>query len=493
MGGTERGLTSMKKRALCLALILALAAFCALGISALGAEDAENRQVLFDGGGVTVSVTGYEPEGTWGPVFFLLLENGANRSMDFSLDRVSVNGVMCGQGLHETVPAVKSAAAQVEWFDEDLDAAGVNYIEAVEAYLTVQPGGDKEAEPLFAGKVSWAAPAGEHTGPAVTEHAMDEDFEPVPLMEGDLAVTAIDYDPDGPAVLLQVDNGTDSDLWLHMKHAKVDGELSEPYWSAAVSAGKRAYAWCRWDEDDLESPPKTAELTIEAVDLDTLDPVDEATAELMFSAVEASAATAAPEATEAPLDEDTAPLGVLKAGRYENAYFGLAFEPGENWHFMTEEQIRALQSASVQLIGGDDAESYMDMLAGSFVASASTLDGRMNVNIMVRNVPGLAEAADQEDFLDLVLGDVGTEEDGAISLPGMENATVRRNTVTLAGQELPGLLVQTGSRVLGMDMSMTQQQAYAVKGDWFMQLSLTCLSAAGGAEDMTALFTPMES
>ena len=183
---------------------------------------------------------------------------------------------------------------------------------------------------------------------------------------------------------------------------------------------------------------------------------------------------------------------MLKAGRYENAYFGLAFEPGENWHFMTEEEIRAVQSASVQLIGGDDAESYMDMLAGSFVASASTLDGRMNVNIMVRQVPGLAEAADQEDFLDLVLGDVGTDEDGELAIPGMENATVRRNTVTLAGQELPGLLVETGSRVLGMDMSMTQQQAYAVKGDWFMQLSMTCLSAAGGAEDMTALFTPLE-
>lgn len=485
----------MKKRALCLALILALAAaFCALGGTALGAEDAENRQVLFDGGGVTVSVTDYEPEGTWGPAFVLLLENNANRSMDFSLDRISVNGVMCGQGLHETVPAVKSASAQVEWFSEDLAAAGVNYIETVEAFLTVRPGGDKEAAPLFAGKVTWSAPEGAHTGPAVTEPAMDEDFAPVPLMEGDLAVTAIDCESgdDGPAVLLQVDNDTDKDLWLHMKRAKVDGELSEPYWSAVVSAGKRAYEWCRWDGEELEAPARRAELTVEAVDLDTLDPVDEETAEFTFPATDTPAATEAPEATDTPLDEDTAPLGVLKAGRYENAYFGLAFEPGENWHFMTEEQIRALQSASMQLIGGDDAESYMDLLAGSFVASASTLDGRMNVNIMVRNVPGLAEAADQEDFLDLVLGDAGTDEDGTISLPGMENATVRRNTVTLAGQELPGLLVQTGSRVLGMDMSMTQQQAYAVKGDWFMQLSLTSLTAAGGAEDIAALFTPLE-
>ena len=414
--------------------------------------------------------------------------------MDFALDRISVNGVMYGEGLRETVPAVKSATAEVEWFSEDLAAAGVNYIETVEAYLTVRPGGDKEEVPLFAGKVSWSAPEEEHTGPAVTEPAIAGDFEPVPLMEGDVAVTAIDYDygEDGPAVLLRVDNGTERDLWLHMKRAKVDGELSEPYWSAAVSAGKRAYAWCRWDAEDLEAPPKSAELTVEAVDLDTLDPMDEETVEFTFPAVDTPAATAAPEATEVPLDEDTAPLGVLKAGRYENEYFGLAFEPGEDWHFMTEEEIRAVQSASVQFIGGDDAQSYMDLLAGSFVASASTLDGRMNVNIMVRNVPGLAEAADQEDFLDLVLGDVGADEDGSISLPGMENAAVRRNTITLAGQELPGLLVQTGSRVLGMDMSMVQQQAYAVRGDWFMQLSLTSLTAAGGVEDMTALFTPLE-
>ena len=486
----------MKKRALCLALILALAAaFCALGAGALGAEDADEETVLFEGGGVTVSVTGYEPEGPWGPAFTLLLENGANRSMDFSLERISVNGVMCGRDWHENVSAVKSATAQVEWFSEDLAAAGVNYIETVEALLTVRPGGDKGAVPLFVGKVTWSAPEGEHTGPAVTEPAPAEDFAPVPLMEGDVAVTAIDYDPageDGPAVLLRVDNGTEHELWLHMKDASVDGEPCEPWWSAVVSARMRAYAWCRWDGEELDAPPRAAELTIEALDLNTLDTVKEAAAEFTFPVVEAPEATAAPEAVEAPADEDTAPLGVLKAGRYENAYFGLAFEPGEDWHFMTEEEIRAVQSASVQLIGGDDAESYMDMLAGSFVASASTLDGRMNVNIMVRNVPGLAEAADQEDFLDLVLGDVGTDEDGAISLPGMENATVRRNTVTLAGQELPGLLVETGSRVLGMDMSMTQQQAYAVKGDWFMQLSLTCLSAAGGAEDMTALFTPLE-
>ncbi len=484
----------MKKRALCLALILALAAsFCALGAGALGAEDAYEEQVLFAGGGITVSVTGYEPEGTWGPAFTILLENGADRSMDFALDRISVNGVMCGQGWSETVPAVKPATSEVGWFAEDLAAAGVNYIETVEAFLTVRPGGDREAAPLFAGKVSWSAPEEEHTGPAATEPAV-EDFVPVPLMEGDLAVTAIDYrsGDDGPAVLLRVDNGTDRDLWLHMKRAAVDGEFSEPYWSAAVSAGKRAYEWCRWDGEDLEALPRRAELTVEAVDLDTLDPVDETTAELAFPAAKTPAETETPEATETPLDEDTAPLGVLKAGRYENAWFGLAFEPGENWHFMTEEAIRAIQDASVQIIGGDDAQSYMDLLAGSFVASASTLDGRMNVNIMVRQVPGLAEAADQEDFLDLVLGDVGTDEDGELAIPGMENATVRRNTVTLAGQELPGLLVETGSRVLGMDMSMTQQQAYAVKGDWFMQLSMTCLSAAGGAEDMTALFTPLE-
>ena len=272
----------MKKRALCPALILALAAaFCALGAGALGAEDAYEKQVLFDGGGVTVSVTGYEPEGTWGPAFALLLENGANRSIDFTLDRISVNGVMCGQGLQETVPAVKSATAQMEWFSEDLAAAGVNYIETVEAWLTVRPGGDKEAEPLFAGKVTWSAPDSGEDGPAVTEPVLSGDFEPVPLMEGDVAVTAIDYDPgdDGPSVLLQVDNGTDRDLWLHMKRAAVDGESCEPYWSAAVSAGKRAYAWCRWDGEDLEGAPKTAELTIEAVDLDTLDPVDEETAE----------------------------------------------------------------------------------------------------------------------------------------------------------------------------------------------------------------------
>ena len=92
----------MKKRAF--AIVLALALVWALGAAATAAEGFEEA-VLCDAGGVTVTVTGYDPEGEWGPAFELALENGSRQDVDISMDLVSVNGVMCDPGWDASLPA----------------------------------------------------------------------------------------------------------------------------------------------------------------------------------------------------------------------------------------------------------------------------------------------------------------------------------------------------------------------------------------------------
>ena len=477
----------MKKRAF--VLVLALALVCALGGAALAAEDFEGT-VLYDAGGVTVTVEGYDPEGEWGPVFDLSLKNGSRWDVDISMDLVSVNGVMCEPNWSVTVPAGKTAESQAAWYAGDLANVGVNWIEEVEAVLTVRPSGGEGADDIFSDKVRWSAPAGE--GPAVTEPVFDSGFEPVAVSEGDLAVTAVGYDPDGdegPAVLFRVDNGSDKDLWLHMDDARANGVLSQPYWSVTVAAGKTAYGWCQWDDRDRAGDAlREVSFTMEAVDWHTLETLDRKDAGLTLPASEAPEPTAVPEGTPATEAGVTGVMGKVKLDRYENPYFGLAFEPGEDWHFMTDEELRAMQSMSAALLQGTDAEGYMDTIVGGYAAAAGTLDGRMNVSMMIQHVQGLSGAADQDSFLDLVLGDVETDADGNMTIPGMASAAVRRDTVTLAGRELPALSIEADGAI---GMTVHQRQVYVVRGDWFMQISLTSLRDEEGLEEMAALFEPL--
>ena len=485
----------MKKRLMRLALaaVLAGAMLCALGAAA-PFDEAE----LFSGGGVTVTVTGYDPDGEWGPAFTVLIDNTAGQDMDLSLDMVSLDGVMCDPHWRETAPAGKVISSRVAWYDGDMAAAGVNYVGSVEAVLTVTPA-DGEAEPLFSGKVAWSAPAGDGTGPAVTEPDFG-DFEPIPVAEGDLAVTAVGYDPagdDGPVLILRVDNGTDRDLWVHMQNVSVDGEACAPYWSVTAAAGKTAYSACRWSWEELERCGLDGlgriEFTLESVDWASLDTLDKIDAELALpGAPAAPAATAAPAETETDRERYAA-MGAVKAGRYENSWFDLAFEPGEDWHFMTEEELRTMMDLSSRLTEGTDAEGIMEQIDGGFAAAAATLDGRQSVNILVQHVPGLEDYVAGGDLMDAVLAGADVDEDGGVTLPGMGDATVQRNTVTLAGREVPGLLVETSGSVLRFNMAIRQQQVYLARGDWFMQLSLTSLRDDDGLDEIAALFTALDS
>ena len=481
----------MKKHILRLTLLLALAAsLCIFGAGALAAEET----VLFSGEGVTVTVTGYTDEGTWGPAFTLLLDNNAGRSMDFSLDLVSVNGVMCDPHWSETVPSVKKAESTVQWFDEDLRAAGINHIEEVQARLTIRPGGERGAEPICGQTVTWSAPAEGREGPAVTEPAFDGGFEPVAVVKGELTVTAVDYDPEG-AILFRADNGTGGDLWLHMEKVAVNGEPCEPYWSVPVSAGATAYGWCRWDADDLARSGiddiSTVDFTLEAVGWDSLRTVSETAVSLAMPTDGAPAAVSAPEATQAPKADALAVMGRVRLDRYENSYFGLAFAPDEDWEFLTEEELRSVQSMSAAMLQGTEAEGYMDTIDGGYAMAANSKDGRQNVTVVIQHVEGLSAAADQDSFLDLVLGDVETTGDGSLVLEGMEGADIRRNTVDLAGMEAPGLRIEASGSALGLGVH--QQQAYLVRGDWFMQISFTSLSDGEELAEMEAFFVPLDT
>ena len=482
----------MKKHILRLALLLALAAsLCALGAGALAAEEGT---VLFSGEGVTVTVVDYTGQGTWGPAFTLLLDNNAGQSMDFSLDLVSVNGVMCAPHWSETVPSVKKAESTVRWFDEDLRAAGINYIDEVQARLTIRPGGERGAAPICSQTVTWSAPAEGREGPAVTEPVFDGDFEPIAVVKGDLAVTAVDYDPEG-AILFRAENDTGDDLWLHVTDVAVNGERCEPYWSVPVSAGATAYGWCRWDAVDLTRNDietiSTVDFTLEAVGWDNLMTVSEQTVTLTMPTDGAPAAVSAPEGTPAPKADALAVMGRVKLDRYENPYFGLAFAPDEDWEFLTEEELRSVQSMSAAMLQGTEAEGYMDTIDGGYAMAANSTDGRRNVTVVIQHVEGLSGAADQDSFLDLVLGDVETTEDGGIVLEGMEGADIRRNTVGLAGMQAPGLRIEAGGSALGLGVH--QQQVYLVRGDWFMQISFTSLSDGEELTEMAALFVPLDT
>lgn len=215
--------------------------------------------VLLDDETASVTVTGYDPTGSWegGPAVEILLENKSDTELYFEIPCVLINGrVLSSWG--EMVAAGAKSYSELQWDPEQLAQSGVNYIETLQGALNVRDYDNYETMETV--DVTWTAPTDDQQGPAVSEPDYGHGFEPVPVMESDgLSVTLVDYDPtyggedyNSPRLMFHVVNGSDSVVRFGLQDVVVNGTACDPYWGVSVPAGAEAYSPCTWWPEELE-------------------------------------------------------------------------------------------------------------------------------------------------------------------------------------------------------------------------------------------------
>lgn len=453
--------------------------------------------VLMDTEVMKMTVTDYVPEEL---SFEIFIENKTDRSLMVEMDEAVVNGIMCSPYWVDTVPASAAAYSDLYWFEEDLEAVGINYLQDIRGTIEIY---EEETYDLVGEQeVSWSVDVGDTDLPPV-EELVFESMEPLNVIAtDDFTLQAVDFnttgDMDLPTLTFYMENHTDSDVYISMEDVLVNGIVCDPYWSIKLRSDCASYDSCIWYEEDLEDShidPEAIEkisftmmvsdwdsneniLSVDAsidVTAGTIEVEQEDKATASAKGDQSSSITKPDDSTSEDGDTDgdkvlDSPeevwptqdmMGRIDNGRYENTYFGFSFQPKEDWTMQTEEDLVGME------------ENIVDL--------ASSNNGLIKVGLMIYNEPELGEIISLQDFLKLTAS--MTEEEELAESMGLDSASMEIGTTELGGQAFDSINVTGTSVIDDIEFPLTARMIYIQKEDNVMEIAI----AIFGREDLDSL------
>ena len=98
--------------------------------------------VLFTNADCAMTVTGFDPESSWGYAMHVFLENRTDDTLMFSASNVAVNGFMCDPYWAVEVAPGKKCNTQITWLESDLTENGITQVETISLPVRVYESDD---------------------------------------------------------------------------------------------------------------------------------------------------------------------------------------------------------------------------------------------------------------------------------------------------------------------------------------------------------------
>ncbi len=219
------------------------------------AADTENvptfSQVLIDNENLYFAIKDVQIGAAQGYEWKVYVENRTDRNLMFSLEKVSVNGVMCDPFWAEVINAGKKGNCEITWMQDALQERQIGDVTQVDFTLNVY-NDDDYTEPALMHDPFTVYPMGEERAAFAVREPAETDRV---LVDNDsCAVIITGYDPDnswGCAVKLYLVNKTDRDLVFSINNSSVNGIMCDPFWAEIVCAGRSAFSTALWDQKAL--------------------------------------------------------------------------------------------------------------------------------------------------------------------------------------------------------------------------------------------------
>lgn len=228
-------------------------------------EAVEQDVVLVDDENCTMKLVSISPDNDWGYTWNVFMENKTDKNLMFSLDNVSINGVMCDPFWASIVSAGKKSNEEISWMTEDFEQLGITDVTVVEFELSIYDDDD------------WTAP--DLVNDTFTVYPLGKDA--VELMEytpgpddrvlfdnDDCTMIVTGFDPDGIlgyTMNAYLVNKTDRTLLFSADNVSVNDAMCDPFWSSTVAPGKASYQSISWSPDDFNSNSIS---TVEQIQMD---------------------------------------------------------------------------------------------------------------------------------------------------------------------------------------------------------------------------------
>ena len=225
----------------------------------------EGDTVVVDNDRVTVIVTGYEPNNEMGYTVNLYILNKTDVTLTFSMNNVTVNGLMLENYWSADVAAGKRAHCSATWYGTEMTDYNIGDVTMIGFDLSAIDATDWEATDLAGASVT-VYPMGEDAAKHFERPEQDTD---VVLMDNEyvtITATSISMDADGNFnMVLYIENHADITLFVKPNTVCINGLEKDPYWGATVSAGKATFSTISWYAFALQESDITAVDTISMI------------------------------------------------------------------------------------------------------------------------------------------------------------------------------------------------------------------------------------
>ena len=182
-------------------------------------------------------------------------ENKTDKTVIFSLDGVSVCGIMYDPFWAEEVTGGSAVHSSVSFDTYQLEQMGITSVDEISFRLSVIDSDAWMDEPLADDHFT-VYPTGLTAETVVYPEYRHKNGETVVLDNENLLFIIEKVDDAGDdlfSVSCYIANRTDKDLLLSWDGVSVNGMMVDPFWAAAVGAGKQLYTTVSFFRSDLEA------------------------------------------------------------------------------------------------------------------------------------------------------------------------------------------------------------------------------------------------
>lgn len=237
----------------------------------------EQDVVLVDDENCTMKLVSISPDNAWGYTWNVFMENKTDKNLMFSLDKVSINGVMCDPFWATIVSAGKKSNEEISWMTEDFEQIGITDVTVVEFELSIYDDDDWNA-PDLVNDTFTVYPLGEDAV-QLMEYTPGPDDQ-VLFDNDDCTMIITGFDPDGLwgyTMNAYLVNKTDLTLSFFMDNVSVNDAMCDPFWGATVAPGKASYESISWSPDDFNlnsiSTVEQIQMDLTVYDDDSMDDI----------------------------------------------------------------------------------------------------------------------------------------------------------------------------------------------------------------------------
>ena len=208
-------------------------------------------EVLIDNEQLYFAITDAREDSVYGYTWKVKAENRTDRNLMFTLQKVSVNGVMCDPFWADVVSAGKTANQEIVWMRDNLDAREISQVTRVDLTLSVY-NDDDYTEGMIVNDPFTIFPLGEEKETLAVRTPKDTDRV---LVDNDTcSIVLTGFEPAGTwgfTMNLYLTNKSGRDLMFTAQNVSVNGIMCDPFWAEIVSAEKCAAAAVTWDRNSL--------------------------------------------------------------------------------------------------------------------------------------------------------------------------------------------------------------------------------------------------